>query len=124
MKFVIQILISTLAVLATAYLLPGVKVDTVWTAIIVAAVLAFLNAVVKPILIVLTIPVTIFSLGIFLLVINALMIMLADKLVDGFAVRSFWTALVFSIVLWIITSIFESIGKNDNRNRNRNNHPY
>lgn len=123
MKFVIQILISTLAVLVTAYLLPGVKVENVWTAIIVAAVLAFLNSVVKPILIVLTIPVTIFTLGFFLLVINALMIMLADKLIDGFEVRSFWTALGFSIVLWLVTTIFEAIGKSDN-NRSSDNFPY
>lgn len=116
MKFLIQILISTLAVLVTAYMLPGVHVDTVLIAIIVAAVLAFLNAVVKPILVVLTIPITLFTFGLFMLVINALMVMLADYLIKGFSVKSFWTALGFSIVLWLVTSIFESISKRDNRN--------
>jgi putative membrane protein len=120
MKFLIQILISTLAVLTTAYLLPGVHVDTVGTAIIVSVVLSFLNAVVKPILVIFTIPITLFTLGLFLVVINALMVMLADSLIQGFSVKSFWTALVFSIVLYIITAIFESIsGKDDRNNKKR-----
>src|ERR1051326_2812611 len=115
MNFLIKLLISTLAVVITAKLLPGISIqnDSVLTAIVVAAVLAFLNSVVKPILIFLTIPITFVTLGLFLLVINALMIMLADKLVDGFSVRNFWWALLFSIVLSIVNSILSSLGKND-----------
>ena len=64
--------------------------------------LSFLNSVVKPVIVFFTIPISFFTLGLFLLVINAFMVMLADKLVDGFSVHSFWTALGFSIVLWII----------------------
>lgn len=115
MKFIAQILISTLAILVTAWLL-DVKVESLVTAIIVAVVLAFLNAVLKPILIVLTIPITFITFGLFLLVINALMIMLADKLIDGFAVGGFWKALVFSIVLWLVTAVFEGLSGKDNDN--------
>lgn len=119
MKFLAQILISTLAILVTAWLL-DVHVDNVLTAIIVAAVLAFLNSVVKPILIIFTIPITVVTFGLFLIVINVLMVMLADKLIDGFRVGGFWNALAFSIVLWIVTAIFESIG---GKNRDNNNPP-
>ena len=109
MKFLLQILVSTLAILVTASLI-DVHVENVFTAILVAAVLAFLNSVVKPILILLTIPITVITFGLFLIVINVLMVMLADKLIDGFEVGGFWRALVFSIVLWIVTAIFEAIG--------------
>ena len=109
MNLVTKILISTLAVLLTAYILPGVKVDGFLTAVVVAAVLAFLNAVVKPLMILFTIPITILSLGLFLMVINALIILLAAKLVDGFVVRGFWWAILFSIILSITNSVFESI---------------
>lgn len=118
MKFIIQILISTLAVIITAWLL-NVRVDNFLTAIIVAVVLAFFNAVLKPVLVVLTIPITFLTLGLFILVINALMIMLADKLIDGFAVGGFWKALVFSIVLWLITSIFEGLSRKNDDNAQR-----
>jgi putative membrane protein len=116
MKFLIQILISTIAVIVTAWLL-NVKVDNLFTALVVAAVLAFLNSVVKPVLIILTIPITFFTLGLFLLVINALMIMLADKLIDGFHVGGFWKSLVFSIVLWIVTAVFESLSRKRDDNQ-------
>lgn len=117
MNFIIRILISTLAVLLTSYLLPKhiVSVDTFTTALIVALVLAFLNAVVKPLMILLTIPATILTLGLFLLVINAGIIMIADHFVDGFKVGGFWSALLFSVILAIINSIFERIRKNDDR---------
>ncbi len=121
MNFIVRILISTLAVLATSYLLPHrmVQVDGFTTAIILALVLAFLNSVVKPIFILLTIPATILSLGLFLLVINAVIILLADHFVDGFNVNGFWSALVFSIVLTIINSIFNGIKKRDEQNQGR-----
>jgi putative membrane protein len=120
MKFIIQLIISTLAVLISAYLLPGVEIvgNSFFTALIVAAVLSFLNGVVKPIMIVLTIPITVVTLGFFLLVINALMILLASKLVEGFHVNGFWWALLFSFILSIVTSILESIKKRDEGQRN------
>jgi len=75
----------------------------------VAVVLAFLNAVVKPILTILTIPITIFSLGLFLLVINAIIIIFAEKLVEGFKVDGFLTAIIFSLLLSIITGILNAL---------------
>lgn len=126
MRFVLQLIISTLAVLITAYILPGVKIadNSFFIALIVAAVLAFLNAVLKPIMIILTIPVTIFTFGLFLLVINALIILLAGKLVDGFHVNGFWSALFFSLILSIITSILEGIKKRDENEGKRNNNNF
>ncbi len=117
MNFIVRILISTLAVLATSWLLPDtwVQVDNFITAIIVALVLAFLNSVVKPIFILLTIPVTVVTMGLFLLVINAIIILITDYFIDGFIVHGFWSALVFSIVLTLINSIFNGIQRRDER---------
>jgi putative membrane protein len=115
MRFIIQLIISTLAVLITAYLLPGVEIvdNNFFTAVIVAAVLSFLNAVVKPIMVILTIPITVVTLGFFLLAINAFIVMLASRIVDGFHVKGFWWALLFSFILSITTSILESVKKRD-----------
>ncbi len=109
MKFIIQILISAFAVMAVQWLLPGVSVDGFLTGIFVALALAFFNALVKPILIFLTLPATIVTLGLFLLVINAVIILLADWLVADFHVNGFWAALFFSIILSFVTSIFNGI---------------
>jgi putative membrane protein len=115
MNFIIQLIISTLAVLITAYLLPGIEIvdNSFYTALTVAAVLSFLNTVVKPIMIVLTIPITFITLGFFLLVINAGMILLASKLVNGFIVQGFWWALLFSLILSLVTSLLVNIKKRD-----------
>jgi putative membrane protein len=115
MKFLIQLVISTLAVLISSYILPGVNIkdNSFLTALVVAAVLSFLNAVIKPIMIILTIPITVVTLGLFLLVINAFMILLAAKIVDGFHVDGFWWALLFSLILSLTTSILEGIKKRD-----------
>lgn len=100
-----------MAVVVTAWLLPGVSIDnnSVSTALLVAVVLAFLNAVIKPILVFLTIPVTILTLGLFYLVINALIIILAGKLVDGFHVNGFLPALLFSLVLSFVSAILDAL---------------
>ena len=121
MKFLIQLVISTLAVLISTYFLsPHISIDnnSFLTALLVAAVLAFLNTVVKPIMVILTIPVTMVSFGFFLLVINALMIMLAGEIVEGFRVRGFWWALLFSFILSFVTSILERIKKHDEHDGN------
>ena len=109
MGLLINILINGLAVFITAYLLPGVKVDGFITAIIVAIVLGIVNFVVKPILHLLTLPITILTLGLFTFVINALMILLVDALVDGFHVDNFWAALLFSLVLSLVSSLLHSL---------------
>ena len=99
-------LINTLAVIVLAYLLPGIYVEGILTAAIVALVLGVLNTIVRPLLIILTIPVTIMTLGLFLLVINVIIVELADYFVDGFRVSGFLWALLFSFGLSIISGIF------------------
>jgi putative membrane protein len=108
---IIRFLLNGLAVFLTAYLLPNVDVDGYGTALIVALVLSIANVIVKPILILFTIPITILTLGLFLLVINAIIILLADYLVDGFFVDGFWWALLFSLILSIFNSLFEDLTK-------------
>lgn len=115
MNFIIRLLISSVAVLLTAYLLPGIHVSGFLTAIIVAFVLAILNVILRPILIILTIPITVFTFGLFLFVINALIIMLAGKIINGFYVDGFWWALLFSIILTIISSLL-GIGRGQEEN--------
>ena len=116
MKFLAQLIISALAVIITSLILPGVQINSPLTGVIVAAVLAVLNAIIKPILVILTIPITVITLGLFLLVINAALILLASYLVDGFNVQGFWTALFFSIILSLVTSIFNNLSKDKGNN--------
>ena len=111
MKFLAQLIISALAVIITSLILPGVHIDSPLTGVIVAAVLAVLNTFVKPVLIILTIPITIVTLGLFLLVINAGLILLASNLVHDFKVNGFWTAFFFSIILSIVTSVFNRLSQ-------------
>jgi putative membrane protein len=109
MKLLIRIFITALLVMAIAYIMKGVVVDEFTTALTVAIVLALLNFFVKPILVLFTLPVTFFTLGLFLLVINAVIILLCDHFVDGFSVNSFWTAMLFSIVLSLSQSLVYQI---------------
>jgi putative membrane protein len=111
MSFIIRFLLNGLAILLTAYLLPGVDVEDYGTALIVALVLSIANVIVKPVLIVLTIPITILTLGLFLLVINALIILLADWFVDGFNVDGFWWAFLASIIMAVFNSMIEDLTK-------------
>ncbi|MBC7848454.1 MAG: phage holin family protein [Chitinophagaceae bacterium] len=105
MKFIMRIVVTSIVAFGLSYILNGIKIDTFWSAIILALVLALLNALLKPILIILTFPITIFTFGLFLFVINAGIILLADKFIDGFHVDGFWWALLFSLLLSIVTSI-------------------
>lgn len=109
MNLLIRILVTSGLVLLIAHFMPGVHVAGFTTALIVAIVLGLLNIFIKPILVILTLPVTIVTLGLFLLVINALIILLCTNIVGGFHVDSFWTALIFSIVLSILQSIMNGI---------------
>ena len=116
MKFIINIIVSAFAVLITAWLLPGVDILDYLSALLVAVVLAFLNTVVKPILTILTIPITFFTLGFFLLVINAGMIILASRLIPEFKVDGFWWALLFSLILSLVTGILNMfVGNTEKR---------
>jgi putative membrane protein len=109
MKLLIRILITSGLVLLIANFMPGVQVANFTTALIVAVVLGLLNVFIKPILVILTLPFTIVTLGLFLLVINAIIILLCDNIVGGFGVASFWTALFFSLILSILQSIMYKI---------------
>lgn len=104
MNFIIRLLITAAIAYGLSMILSGVHMNGFGTAIIFALVLAFLNAIVKPLLIIFTLPVTIFTLGLFLFVINAIIILIADKLMDGIKVDGFLWALIFSLVLSIFSS--------------------
>ncbi len=120
MNFLVRILTTTLAILLVTKLMPGVSIDGVMTAIILALVLALLNMFVKPVLIFFTLPITIVTLGLFLLVINALIILIASNLVNGFHVTGFWPALFFSIVLSLVVSLFDKINERQHERENNN----
>jgi putative membrane protein len=103
----VRLIARTLAAFGTAYILPSVDLDEFTTAIWLAVLLALLNSTLRPLLILLTIPLTVFSFGLFLLVINAGLVMLASDWVDGFSVEGFWSALAFSLLYSTISSLLE-----------------
>ncbi len=105
MKLFFHWLIATLAILIAAHLVPGVAVTLVG-ALIAAVVLGALNLFIRPILIVLTLPINVLTLGLFSLVVNAFLVLLASYLVPGFSVAGFWTALLFALVLAVINWVF------------------
>ena len=115
MNFFVKILVIAALSFALAHLLGGVHVDDFWTAIVFALVLAVLNVIVKPILIILTLPVTIVTLGLFLFVINTLIVLLASKFVEGFRIQNFWWGLLFSLLLSIVSGVFEAIANRNGR---------
>lgn len=116
MKFLLRLLLSAVAVVILSKVLPGVGVDSYVTAIIVALVLSILNFLVKPLLVVLTLPITLSTLGIFLLFINGFIILMADYFITGFTVESIWWALLFSLLLSLLQSILFSLLKEDKKN--------
>lgn len=110
MGFILKVLLTALAVFVADYLLDGVHIAGDWvTTIIVALVLALLNTFLKPILVILTIPITIITLGLFLLVINMIIVMLAAYLIDGFTVDGWLYALLFSLIVSLVTYILDAI---------------
>lgn len=113
MNWILKLLLTAVAVVILSKILPGVAVDGYVSAIIVAVVLGILRVIVKPILVILTLPVTIVTLGLFLLVINAIIILLADYFIDGFAVNSIWWAIIFSVLLSFLQSILFSVLKKE-----------
>jgi putative membrane protein len=113
MGFILKVLVTAVAAYFAAWILPGVEITDVTTAVIVALVLALLNTFIKPILVILTIPVTVITLGLFLLVINILMIKWTDSLVDGFSVDGWLTALFFSLIVSVIGSLLNGLVDKD-----------
>ncbi len=108
-KFFAKTIATAVAVLLAAYILKGVHVDDTVTALIVAVVLGLLNSFIKPILILLTIPITLFTLGLFLLVINIIIVKWVADIVPGFTVDGWVSALFFSLVVSFVSSIIEGI---------------
>jgi putative membrane protein len=111
MNIILNILVSALAVLVTGRLLSGVTVSSFGTAVVVAIVLGIVNGVLGPVLVVLTLPLNVVTLGLFSFVIIAGLVMLTDALIPGFKVASFWWALAFAFVLALVNSIFHSVTK-------------
>jgi len=114
-KILIKWLVTSLALFAAAYLVSGVVIHEFWAGLAAAALLGIVNAFLKPILVVLTLPVTVFTLGLFLLVINALMLEFVAWAIEGFTVTDFWSAfmgaLVISIVSWFVSMIVDPKAK-------------
>jgi putative membrane protein len=117
MKFLLKIVIIAAVSYGLARVLKGVQVDDFWTAIIFAVVLAVLNVFAKPLLIILTLPVTLLTLGLFLFVINALIVLLASKFVEGFRIANFWWGLLFSLLLSLIMSVIDRQIDTDKKRR-------
>lgn len=116
MKSIIKILLTAVAVVILAKFIPGVVVDSYIYAILVAVILSILRFTVKPILVVLTLPVTIITFGLFIFIINALLILIVDFFVSGFFVRNIWVALLFSVILSIFQSVLFALVKEDKNN--------
>jgi|SRR5579871_5712893 len=111
MGLLIRWIVSTIAILITARILPGIHISSLTAALLTAVVLGVVNAILKPILIVFTLPLTIITLGLFTFVINALLILLVSGLVPGFHVDNFWWALLFSVITSFINSLIMEITK-------------
>ena len=107
-----SLLINTISIFAVSYVLSGIQIDSLVTALVVAVVMAFLNVTLKPFLIVITIPFTIVTFGLFLLVINVLVLYAAEVLIDGFHIAGFWWALAFSFLVSFVNGILFGPGKN------------
>lgn len=105
MGIIINWIIMTIAIIAAAYLLSGVTVRNVGAAFVTAAALGLINAILRPILVILTLPLTIVTLGLFIFVLNALLVLLASAIIPGFEVRNFWWALLFSLLFSIISTV-------------------
>lgn len=117
----LRLLLNAVVILALGQILSGVRIDSYLTALVVAAILAFLNSFVKPILVILTLPITIITLGIFLLFVNAFIILITVKLVDGFYVENIWWAILFSVLLAILQSFLHKTLLNEGNKLNTNN---
>jgi len=109
MNVIISLIISTVAVFVTGYILPGIHLDNVLVALVVAVVLGFINAFIRPILFILTLPINILTLGLFTFVIMALMVQLTSWLVPGFYVLNFGWALVFALVFALLNGFLVSL---------------
>ncbi len=113
MNVLISWFLASAAILVSAFVLPGVQVEGLVVALVLAVVLGAINAFLRPILIFLTFPITILSLGLFILVLDALLIMLAALVVSGFSVGGFWWALLFALVLTLVNAVFYRLAEGE-----------
>jgi putative membrane protein len=105
MKFLLKWLINALALIVITKLVAGFHVDTFYSALVAALIIGLLNALIRPVLIILTLPVSIITLGLFTFVINALLIWFTSTIVKGFSVDGFWPALLAALILWAVSTI-------------------
>lgn len=110
MKIFIHWLVAAIAILISAYVLPGVTVDGIVAALVVAVILGAINAFLRPLFVLLTLPISIVTLGLFVFVINGLLVMLAASIVPGFAVANLWSGILFAIVLAIVSAVLHMFG--------------
>ena len=115
MKLLLVWLINAVALIAVAYLMPGVAVASFTTALVAALILGLINAVVRPVLVLLTLPVTIVTLGLFIFVLNGLLFWMVGSWIEGFVVEGFWSgvfgAIVFSLISWILSALLLGSGE-------------
>src|SRR5579872_3768770 len=106
MLLLVKWLLSAFIIIIAAYILPGVHVTSFASALILSLILGILNAFIKPILVILTLPITFLTLGLFVLVINAILIIVASYIVPGVYINGFFSALLFGVVLSILNTVF------------------
>ena len=115
MGFLLRVVVNTLAIVLAAHVVPGIRVDSFLSALAAGLVLGLINAVVRPILVLLTCPITLVTLGLFLFVLNGLMLWLASAIVSGFHIAGFWAAVlgafVISAVSWLVTALVSDSGR-------------
>jgi putative membrane protein len=114
MRLLLVWLVNTVSLIAVAYLMPSISVASFWTALIAALVLGLVNAVIRPILVILTLPATILTLGLFIFVINGLLFWFVGSFIEGFHVEGFWAgffgAIVYSLISWLLSALILPAG--------------
>ena|SRR5258706_2309155 len=114
MRLLLVWLVNTVSLIAVAYLMPSISVASFWTALIAALVLGLVNAVIRPILVILTLPATILTLGLFIFVINGLLFWFVGSFIEGFVVAGFWAgffgAIVYSLISWLLSALILPAG--------------
>lgn len=111
MKLILHLLISGFAVFVASYILPGIKVDGFVTALIVAVVLGVINTFIKPIIVLLTLPINLITLGLFTIIINGALVLLTSAIVKGFFVENFLWAILFSLLVSVLSSFLNKLAK-------------
>ncbi len=113
MKLAVRWLLGAIALMLVAYFVPGISVSSFYAALVAALILGLINALIRPFIILLTLPINILTLGLFTLVINALMFLLASSVVKGFFVAGFWPAFWGALVMWLFSWVINSLLKEE-----------